>query len=168
MVRSAPPQSRRGPRQPAAATRAAHRPPARARPPEPDTRRLPLRPGCYVGDMSETEARQLLGVRLVLLLACSDGRDLEELRSFATREAGAIRDQLTAEGSVVRLSVRKAAAVVSGSETGLDRSDVDAAIDVTSEGDTPMDLIAAAKGLAERSDGVVDPRRSVAVAGREF
>jgi hypothetical protein len=118
--------------------------------------------------MSETEARQLLGVRLVLLLACGDGRGLEELRSFATKEARAIRDQLTAETSVVRLSVRKAAAVVSGSETGVDRSDVDAAIDVTSEGDSPMDLIAAAKGLAERSEGVVDPRRSVAVAGREF
>jgi hypothetical protein len=31
-----------------------------------------------------------------------------------------------------------------------------------------MDLIAAAKGLAERADGVVAPHRSVAVAGREF
>jgi hypothetical protein len=118
--------------------------------------------------MSETEGRESVGVRLVLLLACGESRRLEDLNAFAAKEAGAIRDQLTTPGSVVRLSVRKVAAVVSGSETGVDRSDVDAAIDVTSEGGDPMDLIAAAKGLAERSDGVVDTRRSVAVAGREF
>jgi hypothetical protein len=118
--------------------------------------------------MSETEGRTSVGVRLVLLLACAETRSLEDLSAFASRESRAIRDQLTAEGSVVRLSVRKVTAVVSGSETGVDRSDFDAVIDVTSEGGDPMDLIAAAKGLAERADGVVAPHRSVAVAGREF
>jgi len=108
-------------------------------------------------------------VRLVLLLACADERSLEELRAFATDEARAIRSRLgTAGGVGVRVSVRKADAVVSASAAGVDRSDVDAAIDVTSDGSEAMDLIAAAKGIAERSDGIVDADRSVAVAGREF
>jgi hypothetical protein len=70
--------------------------------------------------MSETEGRTSVGVRLVLLLACAETRSLEDLSAFASRESRAIRDQLTAEGSVVRLSVRKVTAVVSGSETGVD------------------------------------------------
>jgi hypothetical protein len=118
--------------------------------------------------MSEVEGRKALGVRLVLLLACGHHRSLDELRAFATEEALGIRSRLTGGEQAVRLSIRKTDAVVSESAAGVDRSDVDAAIDVTSEGDDPMDLIAAAKGLAGRSNGVVDRHRSVAVAGREF
>jgi hypothetical protein len=118
--------------------------------------------------MSEVKGRQSVGVRLVLLLAGADNRSLEELRLFATEEARAVRQRLPAKDCVVRASIRKADAVVSESAAGVDRSDVDAAIDVTWDGTDPLDLIAAAKGLAERSGGIVDSARSVAVAGREF
>src|SRR5260221_6815073 len=118
--------------------------------------------------MSEVDGRQLVGVRLVLLLAGADNRSLEELRLFATQEARAVQERLPPNDCVVRASIRKADAVVSDSAAGVDRSDVDAAIDVTSNGADPSELIAAAKGLAERSGGIVDRARSVAVAGREF
>jgi hypothetical protein len=118
--------------------------------------------------MADVEGRTPAGVRLVLLLAASDGRSLDELGACARAEARTIRDRLTGSGRTVQLSLRKPDAVVAGSETGVDRSDVDAAIDVRAEDGDAMELIAAAKGLAERSNGIVAAERSVAVAGREF
>jgi hypothetical protein len=117
--------------------------------------------------MSTVEGRTPAGVRLVLLLACADDRSLEDMRAFATDEARAIRDRLGTAGRGVRVSIRKADAVVTASAAGVDRSDVDAAIDVISDGGR-MELIDAAAGVAKRSNGVVDADRSVAVAGREF
>jgi hypothetical protein len=118
--------------------------------------------------MADVDGRAPAGVRLVLLLAASDARDLSPLGAWARTEARRIRDELSGPACTVQLSLRRAQPVVAESETGVDASDVDAAIDVRSESGDAAEVIAAAKGLAERAGSIVAPERSVAVAGREF